>query len=258
MKPMLSNKKLRIVLAWSALVIGAVLLAFVTPLSLLPGYTVMGTLFGLLGLIFIIIPLLAGIRVQTAGLMLLGVGVITFGVYGLTCRGVGLFKHREGVSMNGILTVEEAVAACRGTGLEGWELAAHAQKLVAHKISYARINPWDSPGTSFRQGQGYCMQQAQALEQIYRALGIPCRLVYADQCRFWSKDLTHSVVISHAWLKVTLNSEERDVCPGDINNFPGFTNFDVLSAPRTLKPAFRPLAHIAFVLGNITRDPRSN
>jgi hypothetical protein len=184
--------------------------------------------------------------------------VLTFCTYGLTCRGVGLFKHRYGTAMDGVLTIADAVNRCRESGLQDWQLVAYAQNLVARKMSYSRTNPWDSPAVSFQQGQGYCMQQSQALEQIYRALKIPCRLVYADQCRFWSADFTHTVVISHAWLKVKLNGEEKDVCPGSITNFPGFTDFDILSQPRNLKPAFRPLAHIAFVLGNITRDPRKS
>ncbi len=254
----MSPKGYKAAITYTFLGIGAVLVAFITPLALLPGYVGMGIIFGLAGILLILAAIFFGAKKRVVPLALLGVAVLTFCTYGLTCRGVGLFKHREGVAMNGILTVEDAVAACKDTGLKGWELVAYAQSLVAHKINYARTNPWDSPETSFRQGQGYCMQQAQALEKVYNALGIQCRLVYADRCRFWSSDLTNTVVISHAWLKVTINGEEKDVCPGDINNFPGYTNFDVLSKVKNMKTPLRPLTHIAFVLGNISRDPRNN
>lgn len=245
-------------LAYAALVTSAILLVFITPLALLPGYVGMGSIFGISGLLLIGAAFFAGINVKVMPLALLGVAVLTFCTYGLTCRGVGLFRRHEGVGMNGIVTISDAVNACRQSGLKDWELAAYAQSLVAHKMSYSRTNPWDSPETAFQQGQGYCMQQAQALEKIYQGLGIPCRLVYADECRFWSTDFTHTVVISHAWLKVKINGEEKDVCPGSVNNFPGFTDFDVLKGERNLKTPFRPLTHIAFVLGNISRDPRNN
>jgi hypothetical protein len=258
MNTIMQSSRPRSVAVYLALGAGALLLAFVTPLALLPGYIVMGVVFGLTGVALLGAAVLAGVSVRMMPLALLGVAVLTFCTYGLTCRGVGLFKHREGVAMDGVLTIADAVNRCRESGLQEWPVVAYAQSLVAHKMSYSRVNPWDSPAVSFQQGQGYCMQQAQALEQIYRGLDIPCRLVYADRCRFWSADLTHSVVISHAWLKVNLNGEEKDVCPGSVNNFPGFTDFDILSQPKTLMPAFRPLAHIAFVLGNITRDPRNS
>ena len=252
------SRRSKKVFAYAALVIGAILTAFIAPLALLPGYVVMGSIFGISGLLLIGVAFFAGVNTRALPLALLGVAVLTFCTYGLTCRGAGLFRHRGGVAMNGIVTISDAVDACRQTGLKDWELAAYAQSLVAHKISYSRTNPWDSPETSFQQGQGYCMQQAQALEKIYQGLGISCRLVYADKCRFWSMDFTHTVVISHAWLKVKISGEEKDVCPGSVNNFPGFTDFDVLAGERNLKTPFRPLTHIAFVLGNISRDPRNN
>jgi hypothetical protein len=31
---------------------------------------------------------------------------------------------------------------------------------------------------------------------------------------------------SHAWLQVTLAGEERDVCPGSVENRPGVTEFE--------------------------------
>ena len=246
------------VLSYCVLTLGIVLLLFVAPLSLLPGYIIMGILFGLAGLALMSIILTRRIPWRVPLFLMLAVALLTFFTYGLTCRGVGLFRHREGIVMEGVLTIDDAVAACDESGLQGWDLVAYAQNLTARKFSYSRYNPWDSPAYAFRQGQGYCMQQAQALEQIYRHMGISCRLVYADKCRFRSADLKSEVIISHAWLRVSIAGEEKDVCPGNAANRPGVTDFEVLSRVKNLYAPFRPLAHIAFVLGNITRDPRTN
>lgn len=73
---------------------------------------------------------------------------------------------KEGrVSLDGILTIDDAIAACHKSGLQDWELVAYAQKLAERKFTYSRLNPWDTPARAFERGRGYCQQQALALKK---------------------------------------------------------------------------------------------
>jgi hypothetical protein len=71
-------------------------------------------------------------------------------------------------------------------------------KLVARKFTYSRLNTWDTPPRAFVRGRGHCEQQALALKAVYDALGIQTR-------------------------------DERDVCPGSVENTPGHPQFRALS-----------------------------
>ena len=52
--------------------------------------------------------------------------------------------------IEGIETVDDAVEACRCTGLSGWELVTHAQCLVYRKFAcYSCRNLWDTPAQAF-------------------------------------------------------------------------------------------------------------
>src|SRR5690348_839364 len=142
------------------------------------------------------------------------------------------------VALAGIMSIRDAVEACRLTQLEGWELVAYAQHLVARKFTYSRLNPWDTPSRAFERGLGYCQQQALALKLIYDQLGITARPVFARRCRFppqivdglpWDGGIT-----AHTWLCVCIRDEERNVCPGSLLNTPGVTQFTVLSPVHTL------------------------
>ncbi len=44
------------------------------------------------------------------------------------------------VSMDGITSIDDAVAACQRTHLQGWDLVAYAQHLAARKFTYSRLN----------------------------------------------------------------------------------------------------------------------
>jgi len=79
------------------------------------------------------------------------------------------------VSMDGIITIDDAVAACQRTKLEGWDVVAYVQQLVARKFTYSRLNTWETPSRAFERGMGYCEQQALALKKIYDRLGITAR-----------------------------------------------------------------------------------
>src|SRR5690349_6247927 len=104
---------------------------------------------------------------------------------------VGSWRHRshrsstpDRTAVDGVTTLEDAVAACRDTGLRSWELVAYAQQLTARKVTYSRRTTWDSPARAFERGRGYCQQQALALKRIYDHLGVAARPVFATRCAF--------------------------------------------------------------------------
>lgn len=168
------------------------------------------------------------------------------------------FTERRRVSLDGITTIAEAIAACRQSGLQGWELVAYAQQLAARKFTYSRLNPWDTPARAFVRGRGYCQQQALALQKIYDGLGIPARSVFARRCTVPAKMVdgmpSTARVSGHVWLRVKIGDEERDVCPGSTENAPGVTQFEVVSQVRPLTPLLRPFTHLGSVIENIRRD----
>jgi hypothetical protein len=105
---------------------------------------------------------------------------------------------------------------------------------------------------------GYCEQQALALKHIYDGLGIETRPVFALRCIFPAKTVDDMPwpggISGHAWLKVKIAGEERDVCPGSLTNTPGVTHFQVLSKVHTWYPWLRPFTHLGSSLANIQRD----
>lgn len=162
------------------------------------------------------------------------------------------------VSMDGIMTIDDVVDACRRSHLEGWGLVAYAQQLVARKFTYSRLNTWDTPSRAFERGLGYCDHQALALKAIYDRLGITSRTVFAFRCRFPSGAIDGvpwpGGIMSHAWLRVRIGDEERDVCPGSVSNRPGMTSFEILSPVRTSHAWLRPFTRLESSLENIGRD----
>ncbi len=176
----------------------------------------------------------------------------------LTARMYRRLPTPSDVAMDGITSIPDAVAACQRSGLTGWELVAYAQQLVAHKFTYSRLNTWDTPARAFERGRGYCEQQALALKTIYDALGIQTRPVFALRCAFPSKTVDGVMwpggVSGHAWLRVRIGDEERDVCPGSVENIPGRTQFEPLSPVHSWAPWLRPFTHVGSSLENIRRD----
>jgi hypothetical protein len=165
------------------------------------------------------------------------------------------------VSMDGITTIDDAVETCRRTHLQGWDLVAYAQYLAARKFTYSRLNTWDTPSRAFERGMGYCEQQALALKHIYDRLGIASRGVLAFRCTFPAGMIDGipwpGGVSGHAWLRVRIGDEERDVCPGSVSNKPGVTHFEILSKVRTWHSWLRPFTHLESSLENIGRDMRA-
>ena len=154
------------------------------------------------------------------------VGVLT--IYLLTLPLLRRLPKQDRVSMDGITTIDDAVKVCRRTQLQGWDLVAYAQNLAAKKFTYSRLNTWDTPSRAFERGMGYCEQQALALKKIDDKLGIETRPVFAFRCKFPAKVVDGvnwpGGISGHAWLRVRIGDEERDVCPGSVKNTPGVTN----------------------------------
>lgn len=187
------------------------------------------------------------------------IGVSTFvTLYLLTLPMLRRLPKQDRVAMENITTIADAVAACRHTRFRGWRLVAYAQRLVAKKFTYSRLNTWDTPNRAFERGMGYCEQQALALKHIYDQLGITSRGVFALRCKFPPKVIDGMPwpggISGHAWLKVKIGDEERDVCPGSLNNTPGVTHFEIRSPVLPWQPWIRPFTHIGSSIENIRRD----
>ncbi|HSG16139.1 MAG TPA: hypothetical protein VLE70_07435 [Anaerolineae bacterium] len=146
-----------------------------------------------------------------------------------------LGKHRP-TSFDGVVTVDDAIAACRRTRLRGWALVAFAQRMVYRKFAiYGTRNLWDSPARAFEHGIGYCTQYNLALKQILDGLGFETRAVFCLKVRVLDDGRW---TMGHTWLRVTIDGEKRDVCAGGSQNGPGRNRFaplwPVLPGPRPL------------------------
>jgi hypothetical protein len=137
---------------------------------------------------------------------------------------------------SGIGNIGDAIRACAKCGLNGWPLVEYAQKLVSRRMKYSYSNSLDFPAGAFEKGMGYCWHQASSLNSILRGLGFKSRMVHAVRNRFPDKLLEGTVmpgrVSGHVWCRVTLDGEEKDVCPGDEKNVPGRIHFTLLSPVR--------------------------
>jgi transglutaminase-like putative cysteine protease len=106
----------------------------------------------------------------------------------------------------GELTLEEAAVQLSATGKASWDLVEAARVLVADRMQYCRRNSFDSPAEAFRRGYGYCVQRAHALADLLGRLGFEARVVQALQNRF-----PDGTVGGHAWVRVKVDGEERDI-----------------------------------------------
>ena len=179
-------------------------------------------------------------------------------VYLLTIPRLRRLPKQDHVSMDGITTIDDAVEACKQTQLQGWDLVAFAQNLTAKKFTYSRLNTWDTPSRAFERGLGYCEQQALALKKIYDKLGFETRPVFCMRCKFPAKVVDGVYwpggISGHAWLRVRIGDEERDVCSGSVKNTPGMTHFEIHSKVLNWYPWLRPFTHVGSSIENIRRD----
>ena len=181
-----------------------------------------------------------------------------FTVFLLTIPLLRRLPKQSRVSLDGVMTIDDAVEASRRTHLQGWDLVAFAQNLAARKFTYSRLNTWDTPSRAFERGMGYCEQQALALKKIYDRLGIETRPVFTMRCEFPPKMIdgipSPGGISGHAWLRVRIGDEERDVCSGSVDNKPGVTHFEIRSKVLTWQPWMRPFTHVGSSIENIRRD----
>jgi hypothetical protein len=229
------------------------------PFAMLSGYTKVGIWF--IGIGVVTLAIANWLNVSPVVLFLL-LGLNLAALLALYSWTHPVMRHLPNVnSVNGVTTIKEAVRTSQTTNLKGWLLIEYVQNLAARKFSYSRCNPWDSPARAFQRGMGYCQQQALALQDIYHRLGINSRVVHA-LCKFPASDVDgflqpeHS--ISHSWLKVHINNQELDVCPGSINNRPGIINFEILSPVRTLHTFLQPSTHLGSVIINMMLEQQQS
>ena len=133
------------------------------------------------------------------------------------------------MALDDIATLDDAVAACRRSGLSGWELVTFAQRLVYCKFTlYSCRNLWDTPAGVFRRGMGYCTQYNLALKQIFDRLGFDVWAVFSLRVAVADKPAWG---MGHTWLRVRCpaGAEARDVCAGHADNLPGQVNFTPLA-----------------------------
>ena len=139
-------------------------------------------------------------------------------------------RKRRPLSLGDILTLDDAAAACRCSGLRGWELVAFAQRLVYRKFAfYSARNLWDTPARAFRYGMGYCTQYNLALAQLLAKLRIRSEAVYCAQVQVHDNPDWR---MGHTWLRVTIDGVTQDMCAGRAENLPGSVGFTPLARVR--------------------------
>ncbi|MHB8841219.1 MAG: hypothetical protein ACYC56_05435 [Candidatus Aquicultor sp.] len=184
--------------------------------------------------------------------------IASAGLFAETLPMVRRLPKEPRVSLDGITTITDAVSACKQSGFEGWDLIGYAQNIVARKMRYSRLNPWDSPSRAFERGMGYCLQATLALKEIYDRLGIESRLVYADKCKFPGSKVDgmwqDEHFSTHAWLRISLDGTELDVDPASRRNTPGRVNFERHSDVRRLHIFKQPVIRLRGLVGNIKID----
>lgn len=130
-------------------------------------------------------------------------------------------------TLAGVTTLADAMRASRLTGLQGWDLVAYAQQLVARKFAiYSTRNWWDTPARAFEYGLGYCAQYNLALKQLLDRLGFDTEVVFARKVQVLTDP---DWILGHTWLRVTVQGEVREVCAGYVTNEPGRNNFEPLT-----------------------------
>lgn len=130
-----------------------------------------------------------------------------------------------------------AVATCQTSGAAGWDLVEQASRLVHDRFTtYSVLHAWERPQTAFRRRRGYCAQYNGALVQILRRLGFDAWMVYTARVRF---DNNPEWSLGHAWVRVRLDADVRDVCARSASNRPGSVGFICLGRVRRLGPVAR-------------------
>lgn len=171
-------------------------------------------------------------------------------------RDKGITTIRDNVS-----TIKDAVVYLKNKELKDWELVKEAQRLVAEKMEYSRRNNWDTTEKAFARGMGYCQQQAEALKSILKEVGIDARLVQCTKNMFPPKKIheyySGGGICGHVWLRVRINNEEKDVCPGNISNEPGKIHFKVKGKVTNYSGIIKIFGHLGSAFMNTVWDKKA-
>ena len=101
-------------------------------------------------------------------------------------------------------------------------------------MQYSRRNSYDSSAKAFERGYGYCMQHAYALAGLLARLGFEACVVQA-----FKNEFAGGKVASHAWVRVTIEGETRDVDPLFWDEQAGQPAFTPLSRVTRISPLFK-------------------
>ena len=162
------------------------------------------------------------------------------------------------VAMDGITTIADAVTACRQSHLQGWELVAYAHASSPENSP----TPGSTPGIlpTEPSSAAWAIASSKRLPSNTSMTNSASRpeAVFATRCAFPPKVVDGlpwpGGISGHAWLRVKIGNEERDVCSGSVDNTPGVTHFEVRSTVHPWQPWIRPFTHVGSSIANIRRD----
>ena len=157
-------------------------------------------------------------------------------------------------------TVAGLVDSARRSGLTGWELVDHATTLVRDSFDhYSAWHLWEKAERALSHGRGSSPQVNAVLDAVLRRLEFSVEIVHASRVR-WEpirpgvNPWWHT---GHVWLRVTHDSETREVCAIGAGNRAGQVNFhpltEVLPVHAWTLPAVR-LGLLPFVTGQVWRQ----
>jgi transglutaminase-like putative cysteine protease len=188
----------------------------------------------------------------------IGIGLVS--LIGLLILGLTLFALSATFSLPsgarpGLedLTIADAAVRLRQSGAQGWELVERARLLIGDRIAYSRRNSFDSYGTAFRRGYGYCEQSAFALTALLQQLGLDARPVHSERCLFPGRDSP----TGHAWVRVFYEGETREIDPEHQDPATGEFLFEPLDRAREYTSVFRALARWGCAVANAYRYYRT-
>lgn len=169
--------------------------------------------------------------IGTAALLLAAAIITSLPLYALPATHSLPRGRRPGIEE---LTLAEAATRLRASGKGGRDLVEAARALVAERMEYCRRNSFDSPERAFERGYGFCTQQAYALADMLRRLGIEAKEVHAFRSEF-----PDGTVGGHTWVRVTVDGEERDIDSVFFDAEMGKVTFTSLSRVRNHTPLFK-------------------
>ena len=132
------------------------------------------------------------------------------------------------------MSISQAVGQLRSSGLNSMDLVRAARDLVAERMDYCRRNSFDPYGRAFDRGYGYCQQQAYAFKAVLNQLGFEAWVVHAFRNRFDDGEIS-----SHAWVRVSVDHEIRDIDSISYDSETGRITFEPLSRVLYYTPLFR-------------------